>query len=170
MNAIHDALHALRRTRPRMRVHIEWTPGHSKIPGNELADTYVQAAAKGTRSPLNELPPFLCRCLPASIAAIKANCKQKLIPVWIARWKNSPRYTKMSRIDPNMPSHKAYRTVADRPRQDASILMQLRSGHVALNMFLKKIRAFESALCPRCAAPESVSHFLLHCRRYMSQR
>ena len=76
----------------------------------------------------------------------------------------------MSHINPTLPSHKAYRTIFDQPRWDASILMQLRCGHITLNMFLWKIRACDSALCAHCMSPESVAHFLLHCRRYMSQR
>ena len=76
----------------------------------------------------------------------------------------------MAHVDPALPSHKTYQTIFDRPRRDASILMQLRCGHVALNMFLWKIRACDSALCSHCVSPESVSHFLLHCRRYTSQR
>ena len=37
-------------------------------------------------------------------------------------------------------------------------------------MFLRKIRACNSVLCSCCMSPESVSHFLLHCCRYMSQQ
>jgi len=170
VDAIHKSLCTLRRTHPRMRMHVEWTPGHSKIAGNELADAYARAAAEGARSPLPELPWLLHCRLPTSVAAIKANRKWKLIPAWAAKWKQLPRHAKMSCVDPSLPSHKAYRTLTDQPRRDTSILMQLWSGHISLNMFLNKIRAFNSALCPHCASPESVSHFLLHCHRYTSQR
>ena len=75
----------------------------------------------------------------------------------------------MSHVDPALPCHKTYRMIFDRPRRDSGILVQLRCGHVALNLFLRKIRVVDSVLCPHCVSPESVSHFLLPCCRYMSQ-
>ena len=108
-----------------MRVHIEWTPGHAKIRGNERADTLARATAEGACSLLNNLPRILLQRLPTSIAALKANRQWKLVPTWAEKWKASPRHTKMSHIDPTLPSHKAYRTIFDQPRWDASILMQL---------------------------------------------
>ena len=69
-----------------------------------------------------------------------------------------------------MPSRKSFHAITNRPRRSTSILTQLRTGHVALQLFLKKIKAENSVLCPHCIAPESVAHFLLHCRRYTSQR
>ena len=125
VNTIHDQLHALRHSQPRMRVHVEWTPGHAKIGGNERADMLTCATAEGARSPLNDLPRILRRHLPTSIAALKANRRQKLVPTWAEKWKASPRHMKMSHINPTLRSHKAYQTIFDRPCQDASILMQL---------------------------------------------
>ena len=48
----------------------------------------------------------------------------------------------MLHIDPTLPSHKTYRTIFD----------------------------CDSTLCAHCMSPESVAHFLLHWRRYTSQR
>src|SRR6266481_1078106 len=96
---------------------------------------------------------------------LKANRKKALYPKWAERWARSPRHRKTSRIDLGMPSRKSFHIITNRPRQATSILTQLRTGHVTLQLFLKKIKASDSALCPRCIAPESVPHFLLHCRR-----
>ena len=123
VNTIHDQL--LRRSQPCMRVHVEWTLGHTKVRGNERADTLARAAAEGAHSPLNDLPRILLRRLPTSIAALKANQRRKLVPVWAKKWKASPRHMKMSHIDPTLPSHKTYRMIFDWPRQDTSIIMQL---------------------------------------------
>ena len=59
VDAVHDQLRTLRRSHPRMRVHVEWTPGHAKVLGNERADTLARAAAAGAHSPLNDLPRVL---------------------------------------------------------------------------------------------------------------
>ncbi|KIJ47914.1 hypothetical protein M422DRAFT_84758, partial [Sphaerobolus stellatus SS14] len=49
-------------------------------------------------------------------------------------------------------------------------LTQLRTGHVALNAFLKKTRAITTPICHTCRTPETVTHYLLHCRRYATPR
>ncbi|KIJ52973.1 hypothetical protein M422DRAFT_81066, partial [Sphaerobolus stellatus SS14] len=49
-------------------------------------------------------------------------------------------------------------------------ITQLRTGHVALNSFLKKCKAVPSALCPHCKKPETVAHYLLHCKKFHPQR
>jgi hypothetical protein len=56
------------------------------------------------------------------------------------------------------------------PQWATSILIQLCTGHVRLNIFLKKIGAAELALCPTCCSPETVTHFLLHCKQYNKGR
>ena len=76
----------------------------------------------------------------------------------------------MSHIGLHMPSHKAIHVITNRLHWATSILTQLRTGNIALQLFLKKIKAMESALCPCCITPELVAHFLLHCHRYTSQR
>ena len=59
VNTIYDQLCMLRWSHPRMWVHVEWTPGHTKVLGNERADMLACATAAGTHSPLNDLPRVL---------------------------------------------------------------------------------------------------------------
>ncbi|KIJ35126.1 hypothetical protein M422DRAFT_262686 [Sphaerobolus stellatus SS14] len=40
----------------------------------------------------------------------------------------------------------------------------------ALNSFLKKCKASQMALCPHCKKPETITHYLLHCRKYHLQQ
>ena len=56
------------------------------------------------------------------------------------------------------------------PQHAASIITQLCSGHVVLNTFLKKINAVNSALCKRCREPETLAHYLKHCKAYNESR
>ncbi|KAH9943967.1 hypothetical protein B0H21DRAFT_680631, partial [Amylocystis lapponica] len=66
---------------------------------------------------------------------------------------------------------RAHRTKSDRlRRQGASLVVQLRSGAVGLNAFLKKIKQAPNALCQLCREPETVPHFLFFCRRFREQR
>ncbi|KAM5544129.1 hypothetical protein V8D89_002178 [Ganoderma adspersum] len=55
-------------------------------------------------------------------------------------------------------------------RQQCSIISQLCSGHIGLNAFLARIHAIDSPLCLTCSIPETVSHFLFTCRRFVTAR
>ena len=50
-----------------------------------------------------------------------------------------------------------------------SILIQLHTGHISLNIFLKKIKAVDSPLCACCQQPETVAHFLKYCKCFAGQ-
>jgi hypothetical protein len=54
----------------------------------------------------------------------------------------------------------------------ASILFQLRSGHIGLNLHFFHIRKAESPSCPHCQGitVESVKHFLLVCPQYAQEQ
>lgn len=77
----------------------------------------------------------------------------------------------MGRIDKNMPS-KTFRKIAERlPRCQASILIQLRTEHIPLWMYLHRIQRADSPMCEQCeAAPETVYHYLQECPAYNTQR
>ncbi|KAJ6630129.1 hypothetical protein B0H10DRAFT_1638349, partial [Mycena sp. CBHHK59/15] len=49
-------------------------------------------------------------------------------------------------------------------------ITQLRTAHIGLNKYLHRVRAVDSALCPRCHVPETVDHYLLTCKRYLGPR
>ena len=115
VNEIHAVLKALRRAQLRMRVPVEWVPGHANIHGNERADVLAREAAGGSQAASLDLPRMLRKKLPTSIAALKANRKRSLYPKWTERWALSPRHSKISRIDPCMPSQKLFRAITNRP-------------------------------------------------------
>ena len=47
---------------------------------------------------------------------------------------------------------------------------RLRIGHVELNAHMHRIGQKDSPLCPQCGIPETVSHYLLHCRSFSQSR
>jgi hypothetical protein len=153
-----------------IHIHLEWVPGHMDLQGNVMADQHAKKAAEGDVSSTTRLPPLLKSRLPASVSAIKARRKKTLMKRWRKLWLKSPRFAKMDRVDSSMPSRRAYQLLSALPRRASSILVQLRTGHVSLNAFLKKIKAEESALCRQCRQPETVTHYFKHCRRYIAQR
>ncbi|KAF8518121.1 hypothetical protein BU17DRAFT_48960, partial [Hysterangium stoloniferum] len=55
------------------------------------------------------------------------------------------------------------------PWQSCHILTQLRMGFVGLNEYLSQIGVVTSPLCPKCHTPETVEHYLLQCRRFLTE-
>ena len=70
----------------------------------------------------------------------------------------------MDKIDNKLPSHSFLVATSHLSRAQASILMQLHTGHIPLNYFLHKINKVESPICPLCrTADETIHHYLLDC-------
>jgi ribonuclease HI len=170
LDEIHTMIHRMKRRCRRLRIHFEWVPGHMGIEGNELADTHAKMASEGNTSTREDLPRILGERLPASISALKAWRKRTILQCWHKEWSQSPCFDKMSRIDAMMPNWKTYRMLSSLPQHATSIIIQLHTGHVSLNLFLKKIKAEDLALCKRCCEPKTVAHYLKHCKRFMAQR
>lgn len=120
-------------------------------------------------------PPLVCPALrgtlPDGVSAIRQAYKVILLPRWREQWKKSPRYTKISRVDPTLPSDQYFKMVKSLPKAVTSLLTQLRTGHAPLNGHLHAIAAVDSSHCQHCpGTPETVLHFLMNCPRYRSQR
>jgi hypothetical protein len=62
------------------------------------------------------------------------------------------------------------RILYSRPKRQAKLLAQLRTGASRLNEYLFKIGAAESAVCACGAAPESTKHFLFTCILWAEER
>jgi hypothetical protein len=75
-------------------------------------------------------------------------------------------------IDNSAPSKKYLRLIRGLDRRQASLLFQLRTGHIGLNHHLFRIRKSESPSCPLCRGitVETVKHFLLDCPHYRRER
>jgi|SRR5882724_6617831 len=69
---------------------------------------------------------------------------------------------KMSQIDPSMLITKAFCNLINLPHHATSILTQLQTGHIVLHIF----KATKSVLWPHCQKLESVSHYLLFCKKF----
>ena len=84
-------------------------------------------------------------------------------------WSRSHCSHRMSKIDSRLPSYKTYKMLSSLPWHAMSILIQLHTGPISLNLFLKKIKAVDSALCACCQQPETVVHFLKYCKYFAGQ-
>jgi hypothetical protein len=106
-----------------------------------------------------------------SKAALWRKEKGKLAKRAADMWRRSPRYGKLEKIDRSMLSKSFMELVDDLPRKKASILMQLRTGHVPLCAHLFRITHVDSPTCDGCkGADKTVHHFLMCCPAHKNAR
>ena len=158
-------------------VTFRWISSHSEVKGNEAADKIAKAAARGRSSRGEELPHLLRSPLPISVSATKQEFQANLNRRWLKIWTESPRKGRFSRIDPNFPFIKFRKKLFSLSRKQSSLIMQLRTGHIPLNFYLKRIGKIDSDKCSRCAEDpinlqivETVGHFLFECQSYDEER
>lgn len=150
---------------------MHWVPGHLDIRGNELADEAAKDAAQGRTSPSDALPLILRHPLATSSSAVRQHTTTILKTKAKESWKKSTRFGRVNLIDPSLPAPSFLKLVANLPRQQASLIMQLRTGHVPLNEYLHQFQRMPSLKCPICLdRTETVAHFLIHCPAYKSAR
>jgi hypothetical protein len=88
-----------------------------------------------------------------------------------SEWVKSPRYQRMKKYDPSLPSTKFVELATSLPRKPAVILFQLRTGHTILNKHLHRINRADSPVCPCCRREdETVLHYLMHCPAHANAR
>lgn len=155
------------------RVEFTWTPGHEDIEGNERADEEAKLAAQGDSSKAEDLPTFLRRKpLPTSISATRQLLKTEMKARWITEWAASPRFAKLNSIDKTLPSNDFLHIIDQLQRNQASLLTQLRTGHIPLNQILFRIKRAENPFCPHCepGTIESLTHYIFFCPHYARAR
>ena len=154
-----------------LRLELAWIKGHSEAQGNSKADEEAKAAAEGNISQAQDLPEILwVKAHPVSSSAVQQAQATELKACWRMRWTDSPRFAKLSTINPSMPSNKFQRLIAGLNRAQASILTQLRVGHIPLNAYLHRIKQAVSPDCLQCGVgSETVHHVLFDCEAWRSK-
>jgi ribonuclease HI len=154
-------------------LEIHWTPGHADIHGNERADEEANTAAEGTTSLRKHLPAYLRhQPLPLSISATRQKLNSQLKDKWREEWHKSPRYSRAKRSFAAYPSAAFFKLTQGLNRRQSSLLIQLRTQHIALNHHLHRINKANSPDCQHCGSdtPETIQHFLLECPKYRYER
>jgi len=112
-------------------------------------------------------------CAPSvSISATRQLLKKKMKNRWQGEWKSSPRFTCMNKIDKSLPSDDFLHIIDQLRRNQSSILIQLRTGHIPLNAILHRIKRSDTPDCPHCqhGTRETLFHYLLECPHYAGAR
>src|SRR4051794_26017692 len=143
-------MHRVRREQGQFQCTIIWTPGHCGITGNEAADVLAKEVAQGAASMMKRLPETLRDTLPHSKAAVKMTYMKTLRRRAEKHWQQSPRYPRTTKIDDTLSSKWFLGLISELPRKQASLILQLRTGHAPLNRLLHRIGKAPSPICPAC--------------------
>ncbi|KAF9443477.1 hypothetical protein P691DRAFT_713239 [Macrolepiota fuliginosa MF-IS2] len=132
INSYRRGAHSFHRAKS-IKVGLKWISAHSGVNGNEEVDKAAKGAAAGASSDKADLPAILRKGLKISRSALKQAKNAEVKNAWTQQWKRSPRHDRMTRVDPNHP-YKKFQKWRDRlDRNQGSILVQLRSGHLPIN-------------------------------------
>ena len=103
---------------------------------------------------------------------MKQEFHERLKDRWKTQWKNSPRHDTFSRIDDQFPMSNFNKAKDNLTRKQASLIVQIRTGHAPVNKFLYRIKKQENAKCDSCLenlgieVTELIRHFLFECKTY----
>ncbi|KAH8823900.1 hypothetical protein DL96DRAFT_1468793 [Flagelloscypha sp. PMI_526] len=77
----------------------------------------------------------------------------------------------MTAIDTGFPFHKFLERTTKLSRPRASLLFQIRTNHVPLNLYLHRFKKRDDGWCPHCPRKlESFKHLLIDCQAYRRER
>ena len=132
----------------------------------------ARVAAEGFGLPSLQIPAKVLVMLhslgiPATVLLkqYNAHVHKQWRTVWATSHQGCQFMHAVSGAAPGLPIQKLYQGL---PRCQCSILMQLHSGHSGLNGFLAKIHTIDSSLYLACNVPETMAHFILTCRHFVT--
>ena len=134
----------------KIKVILQWIPGHSGVQGNESADSLAKTGAS--------LPQ---PDVPVSMDTVKKMIRSNFKEEWLENWTNNNTGRALYN---NMNAPQKKDPINFLVRKDQTTIFRLRTTHVPLNGHLNKIKKDHSAHCRLCGHPnETVEHHLLHC-------
>ena len=133
-------------------ITIQWVPGHSDLPGTELADQAAKAAAGEVES----------EAQPVSFSAAQAAIKAAIADPEPEHDRTKQIYAKRSKATDKLISN----------RFDQVLLAQLRSGHHdSFRHYKHRVSQDLDPLCPDCQdADHTLEHWILDCPAHSSWR
>jgi ribonuclease HI len=147
-----------------IRTAIRWIPAHTGVPGNELAD---ECAKKASESQTARKPYCWTPRTVQLQASYKRKAKAYAADTWKKEWYEAPHgieYRSWFRnTEGGALNKKVDRLYAGLPKAMAAILIQLRSGKIALNSYLHKIKKIESPTCTCKLGRQTVTYVIEEC-------
>jgi ribonuclease HI len=147
------------------QIHLLWVSAHAGIKGNEAAHQQAIAATR-----VDCLPSRPDWSLERLISAAIRCSEVKINDCRTQEFLRSPWGKFTRQIDGALPQRHTIRLYQDLPREDAQILVQLRSGHSRLAANLFHMNLTDSDQCDCGQEPETIKHLLLICSKWHEDR
>jgi len=128
----HQQIAVVQHKHPGIEIEVRWTPGHEGILGNESVDVEAKRAAKGGLSEERQLPRLCSKKLLISCLAACQSHRRKVHIKAKSWFESSPRCQWLWKIDPTIPSSNFRKDTQDLLHWQASLLVQMRTGHIPL--------------------------------------
>jgi len=129
--------------------------------------------ARGTSSEKASLLSLLQKRILTSASAEKQAYHKELKGQWTSRWEDFPQKLRFHKIDPNFPFNKFHKVSDQLNRAQSSMLVQVHTSHIPLNVCFHRINKLGTDTCPNyqdtCGkeqARETIEHYLFECRAY----
>ena len=147
------------------QVQFLWVPAHEGILGNELAhQAALEATVEGRTIDITYKDPKRLR------SAAMRNERQFIRQERIQAFQNDLYGHFTRKLDQALPQRHTLKLYNKLSIIDASILIQLRSGHAKLNKYLHRIKKANSAQCRYSYLEESIRHFVIEYSTWANQR
>ena len=140
-----------------INITIQYIPAHVGIEGNEEADLI----AKNGHNNQDTIPADL------DYSEVKVLIKAAQYRRWQLIYDTQKHEYHIGQIKPII---QKWPWTAIKNRKIETAMSKLRLGHAGLNHHLNKFDMADSPLCDTCREPETITHYLLSCRRYDNQR
>lgn len=146
-------------------LRFRWSPGHEGVVGNEEADDAAREASSHTGKPT---APALERVREVAGVIRLINRDRSEDPNPFDTTRLPGQYTwKMDQALPGKHTLKLYGSLTS---DQASILIQARTGHCRLNQYLSRAGLRDDAKCGCGDNDETIKHVLLWCPRWADER
>ena len=98
--------------------------------------------------------------------------------MWAKMWDSSPRKDRFAQTNPdNFPFVSFRKRLFKLTRKQASLIMQIRTGHIPLNYYLRRIGKTDSDKCQKCdvgpnnvQTTETINHYIFECQAHTEAR
>ena len=135
-----------------VEIAMQWIPGHSDIPGNDIADTLAKSGSRQEQPPSQTTYETVKQI-------IRSNFKEEWLNEWAMGTTGRVLFKHMT--TPNINDNLDKLT-----RKDQATIFRLRTQHIPLNSHLNRIGAIAEKACPLCNhADETVEHHLFNCTK-----
>jgi len=133
------------------RVTIVWTPGHSHIYGNEVADQIGEIATKRQSVDIDT---------GVDVKDSHTVVEKYIDKKWQEQWNMSTKGRHLHKIQSSVSRHIPHHS---KNRRQETTAARLRLGICQLNAYLHVIGRHSTGLCRPCRVPETIEHHLIEC-------